>query len=405
MKVHTSYPDEVKTLLDSIFIPDPNNLFGGYQLRYKHQKNYFKFKNVEMDDYFDCPEYKWSDHLKERSVFDVKLETEIEKEMFFETFGMKRKNKKYIHYKVEENPLVNEDYEYIYDIEPMYPIYVITKGRWEITPTIDTLETMKVNFFICVEPSEYELYCSNPRVDINKILVLPEDFSKRGQGSIPVRNWVWEHSVELGYPKHWVLDDNIRWFYRYNNSLQKKIYNGVFFRIMEDYSNKFENLGLVGCQYQSFIPEIWTEHTPIVVNTRIYSTILINTELLDQRLEERWRGRYNEDTDLSLRVLSTGDLCTVNFQSLLSGKLTTGSMKGGNHEIYDKHQNSGYQKKFDALKEQWGDIVTLTNKRHADGRPHHTIKYTKLFTQKLKLKEGISREPKINNYNMKLKND
>ena len=172
------------------------------------------------------------------------------------------------------------------------------------------------------------------------------------------------------------------------------------FRIMEDYSDKFENLGLVGCQYQSFLPHILTKSPPIIINTRIYSTILINTELLDKRLEQRWRGRYNDDTDLTLRVLATGDLCTANFQSLASGKITSGRSKGGMREIYDNHQHSGYQKKFDALREIWGKIVTLTYKKHADGRPHHCIEYTKLFKHKLKLKDGVSREPKINNYNM-----
>ena len=87
---------------------------------------------------------------------------------------------------------------------------------------------------------------------------------------------------------------------------------------MEDFSDRYENLGLVGCQYASFVPANEPRRTQFIINTRVYSCILINTELLDQRLEERWRGRYNEDTDLALRVLSTGDLCTVNFNNLLT---------------------------------------------------------------------------------------
>ncbi len=78
-------------------------------------------------------------------------------------------------------------------------------------------------------------------------------------------------------------------------------------------------------------------------------------------------------------------------------------MKGGMEKIYEGHSHDGYKKKFDELKNNWGDIVSLTNKRHKDGRPHHIIQYTKHFTQKLKLKEGVVREPKVNNYNMILK--
>ena len=192
-------------------------------------------------------------------------------------------------------------------------------------------------------------------------------------------------------------------FFRWNHNRKKRVRDGVFSRIMEDFSDRYENLGLVGCQYASFVPATEPGRGQFIKNTRVYSCILINTELLDSRLEERWRGTYNEDTDLSLRVLSTGDLCTVNFNMLLSGKQTTGTMRGGNTDtIYEGGTNSGYKKKFDELKKNWGKIVTLTNNWHKDGRPHHHIAYTKLFKQDLILKEGILREPKVNEYNMVL---
>ena len=43
----------------------------------------------------------------------------------------------------------------------------------------------------------------------------------------------------------------------------------------------------------------------------VYSTLLI-----DNSLDIRWRGRYNEDTDLCLQALSLG-YCTVNFNAFL----------------------------------------------------------------------------------------
>jgi hypothetical protein len=304
---------------------------------------------------------------------------------------------------LNKNEYEDYEYEYTYKVEPKYPIYVITKGRWEKTLTIDSLEEMGIDFKICVEPSEYENYISNPSIDKNKIIVLPENFSERKQGGIPVRNFVWEHSKSMGFSKHWILDDNILGFYRWNNNLQKKVKDGVFFRIMEDFSDRYENLGLVSCQYTSFVPTIDVSREQFIVNTRTYSCILIDTELLDERLEERWRGTYNEDTDLTLRVLMTGDLCTINFNSLLSGKQTTGSMEGGNTStIYENGSVSGYQKKFDELKNNWPEIVSFTTGRHKDGRPHHYISYTKLFKQKLVLKNVVSLEPKVNNYNMVL---
>jgi len=394
IKIHTSNKESVENILSNIKFQDE---MGEYGIKYKLNKNYFKFCDLNNEHYSNLPEFKWSDDLRNRFLYEVQFRNENEKEVFFRAFNQKSTKRNYIYHELDS--VVSGEYEYTEKIQPKYPIYVITKGRWEKSYTIDTLEDMSVDFYICVEPKEYEMYCSNPKVDKNKILVLPEDFSEQGNGAVPVRNFCWEHSVQQGHPKHWQLDDNIQWFYRWNNNQQLKVRDGVFFRMMEDFSDRYENIGLTSCQYKSFVPGIDTGREEFIVNTRAYSCILINTELLDTRLDERWRGRYNDDTDLSLRVLSTGDICTVNFNSLLSGKQTSGSMKGGMAEIYDNHSHNGYMKKFNALKDNWKDIVKLTNKRHKDGRPHHIIEYTKLFNQTLILKDGVELGPKINNYN------
>jgi len=408
MKIHTSNRKKVEEILNNTIISGP---FWDYTLKYKLDETYNNYNDLVDDDYFNMPEFKWSDYLKDdRCVIDVDLNNEHEKEIFFKAFDHKPTVLSYIHYEVDEHPLKDYEYEFTEKILPKYPIYVITKGRWEKTLTIDTLEEMGIDFNICVEPDEYDNYISNPKVDKNKVIKLPENFSERKQGGIPVRNFVWQHSIDNGHKKHWIIDDNIDGFYRWNENVQKRVKDGVVFRIMEDYSDMWENLGLTSCQYVSFVPAVDRGRGAVIRNTRTYSCILINTELLDKRLEERWRGTYNEDTDLTLRVLDTGDLCTANFNAILSGKQTTGTMKGGNTTtIYefgeDKEQNAkftGLQKKFDELKENWGDIVKFTNKRHRDGRPHHHISYTRIFTQPLILKEGIKREPKVNNYNMKL---
>ena len=388
MKIHTSNVDKVEGMLKEANIP------------YRLDTKYNKLIPLSTEHYFNLPEMKWSDELKKRNVFLINTDKNDElKQKLFTIFNIKPTGNNYFHYELDKDDSVYE-YEYTHKIEPKYPIYVITKGRWKITHTINALEDMGIDFFICVEPKEYENYISNPKVDKNKIIILPENYSERNCGSIPVRNFVWEHSVNNGNTQHWILDDNIEAFYRWNDNRQVKVKDGVVFKIMEDYMDRYENIGLVSCQYQSFVPSIDSSRTQVIINTRAYSCILINTELLDKRLEERWRGRYNEDTDLSLRVLSTGDLCIVNFNSILSGKISTGRMKGGNDTIYMNHTNEGFQKKYDELKENWGDIVVYSKNKHKDGRPHHIIEYTKLFKQKLKLKEGIKTEPLINNYNM-----
>ena len=390
MKIHTHNLNKVISILNENGI------------KHKVLNNYFKFLELNNEHYFNLPEFKWSNDLLNRKVVEVKTKTTEQKKQLLELFNQGETKKNYFYYDFHKDDIEYE-YEYTSKIKPKYPIYVITKGRWKKTFTIDTLEDMGVDFFICIEPKEVNDYLSNPKIDKNKILILPENFSEQGSGAVPVRNFVWEHAVKNGHEKHWQLDDNISWFYRWNNNKQIKVRDGVFFRIMEDFSDRYENLGLVSCQYKSFIPAIDTGREEFIVNTRAYSCILINTKLLDEKLTERWRGRYNDDTDLTMRVLSTGDVCTVNFNSLLSGKQTSGSMKGGMADMYKNHTHKGYQDKFDSLKEQWGDLVILTNKRHKDGRPHHIIEYTKHFKQKLVLKKDVPTEKIINEYNMILK--
>jgi len=97
-------------------------------------------------------------------------------------------------------------------IEIKYPIYVISKGRYEKCLTADFLLTDGVDFKLVVEPQEKNLYAD--KFGSDRVLVLP--FSNLGLGSIPARNWCWENSIQNGHDKHWILDDNIRQVWRWN---------------------------------------------------------------------------------------------------------------------------------------------------------------------------------------------
>lgn len=209
-------------------------------------------------------------------------------------------------------------------MKPKYPIYVISKGRSKSCLTAREFKLMNVDFRLVVEPQEYEDY----KHVAENVLVLP--FSNLGQGSIPVRNWVWEHSISEGYKRHWILDDNIEGFHRLNRNEKPKLLSGVFFKCMEDFTDRYENVGISGANYYSFC-KTTDKVPPYYLNTRIYSCILIKNDL-----PYRWRGRFNEDTDLSLRALKDG-WCTILFNAFLIGKVTTMRMKGGNtNELYEE---------------------------------------------------------------------
>lgn len=272
-----------------------------------------------------------------------------------------------------------------------YPIYVISKGRWESRLTVKALESMRVPYHVVVEPQEYESYAAV--IDEKKIYKLP--FSNLGQGSIPARNWVWEHALESGAERHWIIDDNIRWFGRLHKRKKTRVSDGVCFRAIEDFADRYENVALAGMQYEMFTP-VNEKRKPLILNTRIYSCILILNSLT-----HRWRGRYNEDTDLSLRVLKDG-WCTVLFQSFICKKTATMRMKGGNtDELYRQDEN------FDGRYEMARSLF-LQHPKHVRikrrwGRWQHVVDYRPFKSNRLKLKPDVKVDKKVDNFGMVLR--
>lgn len=284
--------------------------------------------------------------------------------------------------------------EYVWTGErilPKYPIYIISKGRHDTRLTAKALDKMNVPYKICVEPTEYENYAAV--INENKIIKLPEDFSKLNQGGIPVRNFVWQHSIDSGAKRHWILDDNIDGFIRLTNNMKIKVDNGATFRAIEDYCDRYENVMMAGMDYRYFANQDAVK-TPFTLNTRVYSCILLSNEI-----SHRWRGRYNEDTDLSIRILKDG-FCTILFKTFLCNKITTMQMKGGNTDtIYNTGDN---RRQFaESLVEQHPDIAKVVWRYD---RWHHEVDYTMFMKyNKPKLKEGIEISDEINNYGMTLK--
>jgi len=277
-------------------------------------------------------------------------------------------------------------------MNPEYPIYIISKGRWDTRLTSKTLEKLKIPYKIVIEPQEYEQYSSV--INKDKILVLP--FSNLGQGGIPARNWVWEHSISVGATRHWIMDDNIKHFQRKNNGKRIYVHDGTIFKAMEDFVDRYENIALAGPDYYFMGDLSLTRRAkkPFLQNTRIYSCILIKNDI-----PYRWRGRYNEDTDLSLRALKDG-WCTIQFKAFLQGKSTTMTMKGGNTESLYKLQNEdGRLLMAKSLQEQHPDVAKITKKW---GRWQHQVDYRPFKNNRLIKKDNIIIPKGINNYGMEL---
>lgn len=280
-------------------------------------------------------------------------------------------------------------------MNPRYPIYVISKGRWESRQTSRVLEALSVPYRIVVEPQERDQY--SEVIDEEKILTLP--FSNLGQGSIPARNWVWEHSISEGHDRHWILDDNIKGFYRYNHNLKVSVTDGTIFAAAEDFVDRYTNVPMAGFQYYMFvIRRNGTYYRPFYLNTRVYSCILLSNTR--PRTTHRWRGRYNEDTDLSLRFLKDG-YCTILFYAFLAEKETTMLLKGGNtDELYKQGGDfDGRLAMAQSLQRQHPDVVKVSRKW---GRWQHHVDYRPFLKNRLRRRSDVKRERGANEYGMRL---
>jgi len=278
--------------------------------------------------------------------------------------------------------------KYGFLMNPKYPIYIISKGRATKCITARELTEMKVPFTLVVEPQELAQYQAEwPDAHI---IVTP--FSNLGQGSIPVRNYVWEIAKTNKFERYWILDDNIEKFYRLHMNEKYKVADGTIFRCVEDFVDRFSNVPMAGMNYASFCKKT-DPVPPFYLNTRIYSCILLETNR-----DERWRGRYNEDTDLSIRFLKQG-LCTILFNAFLCGKVTTMRMTGGNTDSLYKDTDN--RKEFaESLVEQHPDVAKVSFKF---GRWHHHVDYRSFKSNKLIYKTTPpTKDTPPNNYGMRL---
>jgi hypothetical protein len=258
------------------------------------------------------------------------------------------------------------------DVTPRFPLYVVSYDRYTNCRTATELLRYDIPFYIVVEPHQYDKYARN--YDEDRLLAVPEKYRDeydtfdngvegKSRGPGPARNFAWEHSIEQGYDRHWVMDDNIQRFYRYHENEIIPLGDAAGFRCMEDFVLQYENIAMAGPRYESFIIRR-AQKPPLTFNTRVYSCNLIRNAV-----DLRWRGRYNEDTDLSIRMLKDGE-CTVLFNTILQNKVATQEVEGGNTENF--YRDEGTYPKSKMLKQMHPSITTL---RKRWGRWHHEVNY------------------------------
>lgn len=276
-----------------------------------------------------------------------------------------------------------------------YPVYIVSKGRYKNGLTTKALDTMGVKHFIVCEKFEEELYKKNTNATI---LVLPQKYldeydtcdnlgNAKSKGPGAARNFCIDHSAK--YKRHWVMDDNLDAFHYLNRNEKYEVECDSTLRAAEDFVDRYSNVPVAGFNYYSFCKKT-DKVPPFIINTRIYSCLLI-----ENSSGYRWRGRYNEDTDLSLRVLKDG-LCTIQFNAFLCGKVTTQRMGGGNTKEF--YANEGTLPKSQMIVDLHPDVSKVV---YRFNRWHHHVDYRKFKGNKL-IKVNNTVYTGIDNYGMRL---
>jgi hypothetical protein len=271
---------------------------------------------------------------------------------------------------------------------PQFPLYIPSKGRADHSLTSNFLTSIGVPHTLVIEPHEYEAYAASRQGTLARLLVLDLAYKDRYElcdhfglrkstGSGPARNFIWDQAQAAGHAWHWIMDDNIRNFVRFQHNTRIKVQDATCFCAMEQFALRYSNLATAGPNCRTFA--VTNDHSPkppLYLNTRIYSCNLIRCDV-----PFRWRGRYNEDTILSLDMLKAG-WCTVLFNVWLQDKLATQTVPGGNTtELYQQ----GTLAKSQMLVREHPDVARLSRKY---GRIHHHVNY-KGFRQPLRRKPDV----------------
>jgi hypothetical protein len=331
--------------------------------------------------WWGMPEYI-SDDLRPARTLTMWFASDSDYEEFRRTLDLKLASHQHQTWWPQKRPRL-KPLEYFWRGKPSptrYPVYIPSKGRAQYATTPRLLDQAGVDYWLVVECTEADAY--RERFGEDRVLVLP--FHNLGQGSIPARNYIWGHAATSGAPWHWMIDDNIGGFFRHQHNRRLSVKeSSAPMRMVEDFVDRYDNLAMAGLHGSWLMSD--DKRVPLTLNTRIYSVTLLNTAL-----PHRWRGKYNEDTDLCLRVLKDG-WATALFKNMLYHKagVTRGDgssgMPGGNTDTV--YAVNDYRLAFaQSLAEQHPDCVEVTWRFN---RWHHKVDYSRFSRNRLDLRPSV----------------
>lgn len=257
---------------------------------------------------------------------------------------------------------------------PRYPIYVPSKGRHERPLTIRMFLSDGVDFRVVVEREERDAYARVAGAD--RVLVLPES----GRGLVYSRNWIKSHATSGEHARHWQFDDDVWQVMRLYRGHKLPCDTGAAIAAAEDFIDRYENVALASLNSEFFLPstggQTYHRWPPFYLNYRCYTVFLVSNTMAPS-----FRGRYNEDTDMTLQCLAAGH-CTILFNAFAIRTPETMTHGGGQTGIY---VDDGRLRMARELERRWPGVVT-TKRRF--GRPQHVVNWRR-FDTPLRLRPGV----------------
>lgn len=243
--------------------------------------------------------------------------------------------------------------------DKVFPVYVATCGRAEDRYTLDQLDEHNIPHVAVVEPREEKLYKKTTK----SLLVLPKD----NKGLWYVRQWILDHANKLGLEWFWMLDDDIKKFYRVENA---KCIPVTVRECLLDSQRWFVNqktCGQAALEYQQFG---WGAKKPFAINSYCDVAVCIHAKRCS-KIKFRKETDLKVDRDFTLQVIASG-MHAIRTTHCCFSAPKNASNKGGLQEAYLEGGREEASSKM--MVEIWGPDVCKFFKK-PDGRPDVKINW------------------------------
>lgn len=202
----------------------------------------------------------------------------------------------------------------------MFPIYIPSKGRPDVQPTVALLRASGIPFRIVVEPQDFKAYRKACGVGVEI-----EQLRDNNKGLAHSRQCIKVMSILSGDRWHWQIDDDVKCFLRRTpGQPSEKISAAVALGEIEAHVKQFVNIGQAGMNQNSWPPG----RNAIKVNNLPVQCVLNRNSVAAE-----YRRKIINDMDYTLQVLDEGYV-TLMFDHIRAGTPPIGTNAGGLHNVY-----------------------------------------------------------------------